>query len=74
MTLLLAPASVPAEIIDTVNNAFQQARQSPEVVKKLHAMAQAISTESRAEAAEALQLEARQWNQLITERHIRFGQ
>jgi tripartite-type tricarboxylate transporter receptor subunit TctC len=74
VTLLLAPAGVPAEIIDTIKNAFQQARQSPDVVKKLHGMAQTVSTESRADAAEALQLEAQQWKQLIAERHISFGQ
>jgi tripartite-type tricarboxylate transporter receptor subunit TctC len=74
MTLLLAPAGVPAEIVDTVSTTFQRARQSPDVVKKLHGMAQAVSTESRAEAVEALRSEAQQWKQLIAERHIRFGQ
>jgi tripartite-type tricarboxylate transporter receptor subunit TctC len=74
MTLLLAPAGVPAEIVDTVSTTFQRARQSPDVVKKLHGMAQAVSTEGRAEAVEALRSEAQQWKQLIAERHIRFGQ
>jgi tripartite-type tricarboxylate transporter receptor subunit TctC len=73
MTLLLAPASVPTGIVGAVNAAFQRARQSPEVVKRLHAMGQAVSNESRAEAAEALQSEAEQWKRLIAERHIQFG-
>jgi tripartite-type tricarboxylate transporter receptor subunit TctC len=73
MTLLLAPANVPAEIIEKINGAFQDARRSPEVIKKLHAMGQAVSNESLDEAAQALRSEAQQWKQLIAERHIQFG-
>jgi tripartite-type tricarboxylate transporter receptor subunit TctC len=73
MTLLLAPAKVPEEIVEKINAALQQALASADVKEKLHAMGQGVAHANREEAARALSSEARQWKQLITERNIQFG-
>jgi tripartite-type tricarboxylate transporter receptor subunit TctC len=73
MTVLLTPANVPGDIAGKISAAFQQARQSPEVIAKLNAMGQAVSHESLTEATEALRAEAQQWKKLIAERNIQFG-
>ena len=73
MTLLLAPANAPADILDKLNGAAQQALNSPEVSSKLRAIGQAVSGGSRAQADEAVRAEAQQWKQLITERNIKLA-
>ena len=72
-TLLLAPANTPAEIVEKISAAFQQARKSPDVKQKLNAIGQAVSTDSLEEATAALRAEAQQWKTLIAERGIKFG-
>jgi tripartite-type tricarboxylate transporter receptor subunit TctC len=73
-TLLLAPSQTPKELVEKISAAFQQARQAPEVKQKLNAIGQAVSTDSLAEASAALKAEAEQWQKLIAERGIKFGQ
>jgi tripartite-type tricarboxylate transporter receptor subunit TctC len=73
MTLLFAPANTPADILDKLNAAAQQALESPEVSGKLRAIGQAVSGGSRAQAAEALRSEAQQWKKLISERNIKLA-
>jgi tripartite-type tricarboxylate transporter receptor subunit TctC len=73
MTLLLAPANTPADILDKLNGVVQQALQAPDVVGKLRAIGQAVSGGSRAQAAAAVRDEAQQWKQLIAERHIQLA-
>jgi tripartite-type tricarboxylate transporter receptor subunit TctC len=73
-TLLLAPANTPKDIRDKITAAFQQARQAPDVKEKLNKIGQAVSTDSVDEASAALRNEAQQWQQLIKERNIKFGQ
>jgi tripartite-type tricarboxylate transporter receptor subunit TctC len=72
MTLLLAPANTPAELLDKLNGAGQQALDSPDVSGKLRAISQAVSGGTRAQAVEAVRAEAQQWKQLITERNIQL--
>ena len=73
MTLLLAPAGVPGEIMGKLNAAFQQALEAPDVAAKLRAMGQAVMGGSSEEAAQALRPEAQQWEKLIKERNIQLG-
>lgn len=72
-TLLMAPANTPADIVEKISAAFQQARGSPDVKQKLNAIGQAVSTDNLTEATAALRSEAQQWKQLIAERGIKFG-
>ncbi len=73
MTLMLAPAGVPGEIMAKLNAAFQQALEAPDVAAKLRSIGQAVMGGSSEEAAQALRAEARQWEQLIKERNIQLG-
>jgi tripartite-type tricarboxylate transporter receptor subunit TctC len=73
MTVMLAPAGVPGEIIAKLNAAFQQALESPDVAAKLRSIGQAVKGGTSEEAAEALRSEARQWERLIKDRNIQFG-
>jgi tripartite-type tricarboxylate transporter receptor subunit TctC len=73
MTLLLAPANTPADILDKLNGAAQQALESSDVSGKLRAIGQAVSGGSRAQATAALHSEAQQWKQLISERNIKLA-
>ena len=73
LTLLLAPANVPGEIMSKLNAGFQQALEAPDVAAKLLGMGQAVMGGSSEQAAQALRPEAQQWQKLIKERNIQFG-
>ena len=62
------------DIRDKLISVFEQARQSPDVKKKLVAIGQAVSTDSVDEVSATLRKEAQQWQELIKERKIKFGQ
>jgi tripartite-type tricarboxylate transporter receptor subunit TctC len=73
-TILLAPAKTPREIVDKISAAFRQALKSPDVDAKLVAMGQVVEANSSEETEKQLRPEAEQWNKLIKERNIQFGQ
>jgi tripartite-type tricarboxylate transporter receptor subunit TctC len=73
MTLLLAPANTPAELLDKLNGAAQQALESPDVSGKLRAISQAVAGGTRTQAIEEVRAEAQQWKQLISERNIQLA-
>jgi tripartite-type tricarboxylate transporter receptor subunit TctC len=73
MTLVLAPANVPGDIMTKLNGKFREALQSPEVVDRLRAMDQVVAAGAVEGTTKALLQEAQQWKELIKERNIHFG-
>lgn len=73
MTLIVAPAKVPRDIVNTLNGKFRQALASPDITARLRAMGQVVTADSPEDAAQKLAREARQWGTLIKERNIHFG-
>jgi tripartite-type tricarboxylate transporter receptor subunit TctC len=74
MTVLLAPANIPAEIGAKLNAAVREAVASPDVKAKLNAIGQDVVSLSQEQMVAALRAEAKQWEQLIKERNIKLGQ
>lgn len=74
LTLLLAPANTPQDLVKSISAVFQQALQSPDVKAKLNGMGQVVVGGTSEQALRALQPEAEQWAKLIKERNIKFGQ
>jgi len=73
-TLLLAPANTPPDIMENLHSVFTQALRAPDVTAKLMSMGQVVEANSSEETMRNLRQEAEQWQKLIKERHIQFGQ
>ena len=74
MILLLAPANLPADLLDMINAAAQRALSQPDVITKLQGMGQVVGGgQTPEQLREALLAEAAQWQKLISDRNIQFS-
>jgi tripartite-type tricarboxylate transporter receptor subunit TctC len=72
LTLVVAPANVPREVMSTLRSQFQQALEAPDVQAKLRGMGQVVSVGAAEDPAKVLIAESEQWKKLIKERNIHF--
>jgi tripartite-type tricarboxylate transporter receptor subunit TctC len=73
-TVLMVPPGTPTDVVDTIDAAFQRALDDPDISARLVSIGQQIIGGSPEHAMQELRAEAAQWERLVKERHIRFGQ
>ena len=73
MTLIAAPAQLPRDIMTALRAKFQQALEAPDVQAKLRAMGQVVTVGQAEDPGKILVAESEQWEKLIKERNIHFG-
>jgi tripartite-type tricarboxylate transporter receptor subunit TctC len=73
MTLVMAPRNVPRGIMDKLGMEFRAALQAPDVAARLRSMGQVVDDGSAEQTGAALRKEAQDWQALIKERNIHFG-
>ena len=72
ITLLLIPSATPREIVNMVHRVAERALASPDVVKKLLTMGNAVQGAGPEAASLILTAESEQWQKLVKSRNIKL--
>ncbi|ARP80700.1 hypothetical protein CAL12_07505 [Bordetella genomosp. 8] len=69
---VIAPAGVPADVVEKLNKAFAQAMANPEIVKQLAASGMTATSDTPAQFGELMTKERAKWADLVKKADIRL--